>query len=208
MVNSVEKTQLSYFISPASCDFRDEGQKRLTDIDFHALSLEEDIGMFRLSDAYHQFVLDMQADIPFLIWLLENPKSALALPGKVDLYGHDCIHLLLNRGKSNFDEAFVIGFTMGNASDAKEHHLKIFHTFATKFYPPMYRFNRYHMKSFELGVRYGQKICHKDINNVNFKLYGETKIQTLRDSLGISLEDLQQLCHQEKLWIQMEAVWS
>ncbi len=208
MVASVNKTKLSHLSSLASLESDAHQQKQLTDVDFHALSLEDDIGMFKLSDAYRQFVLDMQADIPFLIWLLENPKSALALPGNVDLYGHDCIHLLLNRGKSNFDEAFVIGFTMGNASDAKERHLKIFHTFATKFYPPMYRFNRYHMKSFDLGVRYGQGLCHKDINNVNFKLYGETTIQTLRDSLGISLEDLQQLCHQEKLWIQMEAVWS
>lgn len=48
------------------------------------------------------------------MWLLENPDSPLPFAGKIDLYRHDCLHLLLERGLSVEDEAFVVGFTMGN----------------------------------------------------------------------------------------------
>lgn len=178
----------------------------IDDINFHTLSLHDDISQFSLKEAYSKFVLDLQGDIPLIIWLLENPNSVFALPGKVDLYGHDCIHLLLNRGKSNFDEAFVIGFTMGNSSELKEHHLNIFRMFATKLYPAKFRFNRFHIKSFELGLAFGDSLETKNINQINFDLYSDSKIQTLRDSLGICLEELQHICYAERLWVQLEAL--
>ncbi len=56
---------------------------------------------------------DPASSIPFLVWLLENLASPIALPGKIDLYCHDCLHVLLNKGFSLEDEAFVVGFTMG-----------------------------------------------------------------------------------------------
>lgn len=180
--------------------------KDISEINFHTLGINDDIAAFSLKQGYDAFVLDLQGDIPFLIWLLENPDSALALPGKVDLYGHDCIHLLLNRGKSNFDEAFVIGFTMGNSPDVNELHLKIFRTFATRFYPPKFRFNKYHMKSFELGFEYGNSLEYKNINLINFDLYAGTPIKTLRDSLGINLEDLKNFTRVERIWTQQEAL--
>ena len=178
----------------------------IDEINFHQLSLHDDIGQCSLKEAYSHFVLDLQGDIPLIIWLLENPQSVFALPGKVDLYGHDCIHLLLNRGKSNFDEAFVIGFTMGNCTELKDHHLKIFRMFATKLYPSKFRFNRYHMKSFELGLAYGESLETKNINQINFDMYSESKVQTLRESLGINLEELKNVCYAERLWVQLEAL--
>ena len=50
-------------------------------------------------------------DIPWLVRLFENPASALAFPGAINLARHDAIHVLLGRGLRNQDEAFVIGFT-------------------------------------------------------------------------------------------------
>ena len=50
--------------------------------------------------------------IPFVIWLLENPNSLLTLPGKISLRHHDYLHVLLDRGISPQNEAFLIGFTM------------------------------------------------------------------------------------------------
>ena len=67
-----------------------------------------------LREALQSMGGDPPSSIPFLLWLLENPDSPIALPGKIDLYRHDCLHLLLDRGFSLYDEAFVVGFTMGN----------------------------------------------------------------------------------------------
>ena len=57
-----------------------------------------------------------QEDIPFIIKLVENPKYDVGLfAGYVDLFTHDCIHVLLGRGLLIKDEAFVIGYTMGSS---------------------------------------------------------------------------------------------
>lgn len=45
-----------------------------------------------LHDAVQQLMIDSQADTPSMIWLLEHPHSLIALPGKIDLYRHDCLH--------------------------------------------------------------------------------------------------------------------
>ncbi|MBE9193150.1 hypothetical protein IQ230_22925 [Gloeocapsopsis crepidinum LEGE 06123] len=71
-----------------------------------------------LRDAVQQLSIDNQADIPFMVWLVEHPHSPIALPGKISLYGHDSLHAILNRGHSLTDEVFVGGFTMGNTTQA------------------------------------------------------------------------------------------
>jgi hypothetical protein len=38
-----------------------------------------------------------QADVPWQIWLFENPDSPIALPGSITLFNHDCLHILLDR---------------------------------------------------------------------------------------------------------------
>ena len=74
-------------------------------------------------EKYHKFcdvsTTVNQGDIPFIIWLFENPKSWFHLNGACDLKKHDMIHVLLECDQSNADEAFVIGFTMGNDKNIK-----------------------------------------------------------------------------------------
>ena len=57
--------------------------------------------------------------IPKVIQLLENPKSPLPFPGQITLENHDCLHVLFDIGFSLADEAFIVGFTMGNDSQTK-----------------------------------------------------------------------------------------
>ncbi len=45
-----------------------------------------------LHDAVQQLAINDQADIPFIVWLVENPHSLIALPSKISLYGHDSFH--------------------------------------------------------------------------------------------------------------------
>lgn len=123
-------------------------------------------------------------DIPWIVRLLENPQSSFALPGKITLYNHDCLHILLNRGFNLTDEAFVIGFTMGNALKTNWFHLLIFKFFSRFIYPRDYRFNREHLKAFDLGVFWGKKIIKKNINQIDFQQYENKTVDELRYTLG------------------------
>lgn len=57
----------------------------------------EELEVLTLHDAYLTLAGDPPSKIPFFVWLFENPRSPLALPGKIDLYQHDCLHLLLKK---------------------------------------------------------------------------------------------------------------
>ena len=67
-----------------------------------------------------------QKDVSWLVWLIENPKSPFHLHGAATLHDHDHIHVLLRREQANDDEAFVIGFTMGNDDRIKLWEVKLF----------------------------------------------------------------------------------
>jgi hypothetical protein len=175
-------------------EVKDQGIK-----DLSGMTAEDDIGGLRLGEAYRSFVKDEEAGIPVQVWLLENPSSPIALPGSVNLYGHDCIHLLLNRGMSNFDEAFVIGFTMGNCERVEERHLSIFKLFSRFFYPSVFRFRELHLRAFDLGVMYGRKLEYKNIHLEDFDLYIDLKIKDLRHKFGILQDELSTLWKAERI---------
>lgn len=133
---------------------------------------------------------DPPLSIPFLVRLLENPASPIALPGKINLYSHDCLHILLNRGQSLHDEAFVVGFTMGNDEQTNWVHLLIFKVFSLCFYPPKYRFNQEHLKVFDLGVTYGRAVKVKNLNQLDFSHYQTQPLEIVQRQLGIDSEIL------------------
>ena len=114
---------------------------------------------------------DNQDAIPWSVWLFENPKSPFAFPGHVDLFNHDCIHILLGRGILPQDEAFVIGFTMGNREFTKTWHHKTFRWIANKLYKPPYQFNDDHLKVYDLGFKSGQATYRKNLNLLDFRYY-------------------------------------
>lgn len=167
-----------------------------------ALTADLDIGCMKLGDAYQKFVKDQQVDIPLSIWLIENPNSPISLPGSVDLRGHDCIHLLLNRGMSLFDEAFVIGYTMGNCENIGRHHISIYKLFSKICFPKAYQFNSFHLKAFDLGFLYGQKVTPKNIHKVNFDHYSDQLVSDIRLQLGINLMEVHCLWTAERILLE------
>ncbi|MEO1404387.1 MAG: hypothetical protein AAFV72_24485 [Cyanobacteria bacterium J06635_1] len=76
-----------------------------------------------LQEANERLNLNEPGEIPLIIRLFENPESPIALPGNISLYGHDCLYILFNRGISLADEAFIIGFTMGNDTKTRQLHV-------------------------------------------------------------------------------------
>jgi hypothetical protein len=122
-----------------------------------------------------------QADVPWQIWLLENPDSPIALPGAITLFNHDCLHILLDRcGFSNDDEAFIIGFTMGNDWQTQGCHIVIFKVLSLTFYPKKYCFTWVQMRSFDLGYKLGRKHVIKNLNHLNFEPYLDKSISEVR----------------------------
>lgn len=158
-------------------------------------SLESNIfkkqGDKKLDNAYQEMNGDAPSKIPFLVWLLENPASPLPFPGKIDLYRHDCLHLLLERGFSLEDEAFVVGFTMGNDPYTKWFHITLFKLISSRFYPRKFRFNKTHLLMFDFGFVYGSQVITKELNTFDFHIYENQTISKIRQDLGIDIYAIQ-----------------
>ena len=151
----------------------------------------------KLQEALEVFQRDgnKQSEIPWLIRLIENPASPVALPGKISLFNHDCIHVLLERGKSGQDEAFVIGFTMGSEPKTNWLHILIFKLFAHFLYPRAYRLNFHQLKVFDLAFSYARKRQVKNVSHIRFAHsdYQKCSVSELRDWVGIPQQDLNRL---------------
>lgn len=157
----------------------------------HHGDFSDTLDYLTLNQAYQLIGGDPPSQIPFLVWLLENPDSPLALPGSIYLKEHDFIHLLLKRGFSSDDEAYVLGFTMGNDSRTKKWHLFIFQLFSLYLYPQKYRFSQNDMKAFEQGFLLGKKLSIQNLNQIAFQPYLDRNLSEIRVSLGIAIASQQ-----------------
>ena len=126
-----------------------------------------------------------QGQIHWFVWLLENPSSPISLTGAVDLYNHDIIHILLNRGMEVKDEAMVIGFTMGNSKSTSSWVRWLFEFCARYLYPEGYAFDDETLLEFERGYAYGYT---RPKRNIHLAQFDERKtVATLRKEWGIKL---------------------
>lgn len=166
-----------------------------------SLTLDNNIEWMSLEDAYSLFFKEKLVHLPFSIWLLENPDSPISFPGSINLENHDYIHILLNRGISIFDEAFVVGYTMGNCNHIKNIHINTYKVLSKWLYPNDYKFDSVHLKVFDLGFMYGQKVHFKDIHLVEFSHHASQTVQEVRVSLGIDFSEVYQLWNAEKVLI-------
>lgn len=155
-----------------------------TPLQLHSLSLQE---------AYQSFGGDCQSQIPWIVRCFENPASPFALSGNITLHDHDCLHILLNRGKTIQDEAFVVGFTMGNASQTTWLDVLIFKVVSRFLYPASYRFDRACLKVFDIGFWYGRRSKVKNLNQLDFTVYYSTSVDDFRRSLGITPQELRDI---------------
>jgi hypothetical protein len=140
---------------------------------------------WKLGAALQALEGDDSASIPFMVRLLENPSSCLALPGSIDLYRHDCLHLLLGKGFSLDDEAYVVGFTMGNDPATNWLHLAIFRFCSWLLYPKPYRFSWRHFRAFREGVALGRSLPVTHLNRHDFRSREEQTLASLRAAFGL-----------------------
>ena len=129
-----------------------------------------------------------QKDISWLVWLIENPKSPFHLHGAATLHDHDHIHVLLRRGQGTDDEAFVIGFTMGNDDRTKSWESKLFKFISRWLYPKGERFTKKQLKIFDSGFKYGQSKLnlYKRIGEFDWdKMDKNTPLDEVKKSFGV-----------------------
>tara|TARA_Y100000593_G_C4319346_1_gene342852 strand:+ start:105 stop:725 length:621 start_codon:yes stop_codon:yes gene_type:complete len=132
-----------------------------------------------------------QDDIPLIIRLVENPcyRTSKIFTGAVDLFAHDCIHILLGRGVLPKDEAFVIGYTMGSSKKMKRWRRNLFMFISKYLYPKEYAFGEEERFVFNLGVNAG-RLCDKDLTEVNFIEYMNAEVSYARVDCGVDLDML------------------
>ena len=129
---------------------------------------------------------DLPNAIPLIVRLLENPASPIALPGSIDLFGHDCFHVLLGRGFSAEDEAFVVGFSMGTDEVCHGWHVAVFKWVAQWLYPRVYRLNRSQLAVFDRGFDYGRSLRCRNLHRLNWRSLVDSSIAALRDQYGLA----------------------
>jgi hypothetical protein len=140
---------------------------------------------FSLNQALAAFGGDQPGQIPWLVRLFENPASPLPFPAKIDLYAHDCLHVLFSRGMSLEDEAFVVGFTLGNDDRTQSWHVALFKFVSSHLYPAPYRFRKEDWPAFDWGVRCGRAAPIRNMNRLNFQYYQGQPVSLLRRWFGL-----------------------
>ncbi|MBW4532351.1 MAG: hypothetical protein KME09_00255 [Pleurocapsa minor HA4230-MV1] len=141
------------------------------------------------------------SEIPFVVWLLENPQSTISLPGRISLEDHDYLHLLLDCDMSSAGEAFVIGSCMGSDPDTKKIHILIFKFFAKYVYPQAYRLSKEDLAKFDRGFSYGKYLYCKNkiaLNTIkSFDCQKKYSVEQIRSYLEINLEEQRNIMSDE-----------
>ncbi|MCV6574661.1 MAG: hypothetical protein OIF58_02910 [Cohaesibacter sp.] len=123
--------------------------------------------------------------IPAIVRLLENPSSPYHLAGPASLGVHDILHTVLGRGLLQQDEAFVIGYSVGNSENAKALDRLLFMEMATKLYRKPFRFSETDALVFDLAFDVGMKAKKKNIHKMDPASILDMPLGEARAFLGV-----------------------
>jgi hypothetical protein len=141
---------------------------------------------------------DAADGVPWVVRALENPTSPIALPGAVDLFAHDCIHVLLGRGLLAQDEAFVLGFTMGSARGLRNWHVALFKRCAGLLYREPFRFSQLDAEVFAFAVQAARQSGALPLADVVFPSVFEHPLHQVRARLGLKVDALSAIYADER----------
>jgi hypothetical protein len=150
-----------------------------------------------LRNAYESLmsVGNSQAEVPLVVRLAENPEynfSGLGFfKGRVTLEQHDYIHIILGRGLTLMDEAFVIGFTMGSTDRVSTHEANLFDWINHILYPKPYRFTEEGRQVFKDAVALGYVSDCKPLDTVDFHPMLDWPLRKIREEIHLEVDLLQ-----------------
>lgn len=139
--------------------------------------------------------------IPLIVRLFENPNFNFLniFPGAVTLEQHDIIHIILGRGLLPRDEAFVLGYTMGETKKSSQTRAKIFSWIASILYPAPYRFGAVERAIFLEGFMAGQQ-GNTDLQHIDFEPCMDMTVEMLRRYLKVDTQLLLMCYYHEYLY--------
>ncbi len=136
-----------------------------------------------------------QDEVPLIVKLTENPKFHFGglgfFKGRVTLQQHDYIHILLGRGLTLMDEAFVIGFTMGSTDRVSSSEQNLFGMINQLLYPKAYRFKEDGMKVFHDAVALAYVSDCLPLEEVDFEALLDLALRDVRKAVGLEVDLLQ-----------------
>ena len=127
--------------------------------------------------------------MPLLVRILENPASPFPLAGPTSIFDHDCIHVVLGRGLLQQDEGFVIGYSVGNASDSSALDRLLFRDLSA-LYPKPYTFMDNDLISFDHGFDCGASSSLRDMHLFPFSECVNRTIGSVRKELALCRRQL------------------
>jgi hypothetical protein len=142
-----------------------------------------------------------EVGIPKEVRLFEDPMSTIALPGAVSLAWHDAIHILLGRGLLDQDEAFVVGFTMGNSSSFRNEDAVTLRNAFSHSYPEPFRVHGKKLLAFDLGIEAGRGMGVQDIAKHEGCFSNSATLREWRDHFGITEDSLRAVYARESMMI-------
>ena len=150
-----------------------------------------------LRDAYTSLMSigNSQDEVPLIVRLAENPDfhfSGLGFfKGRVTLEQHDFIHIILGRGLTLMDEAFVIGFTMGSSDRCSTHEANLFSFINQILYPKPYRFTPEGTQVFKDAVAIGYISDCTPLDSVDFHPMLDWPLRKVREAIRLETDLLQ-----------------
>lgn len=142
-----------------------------------------DNGHMTLREVYSSLPGLLPSQIPLIVRLIENPRSPIAFTGAVNLFNHDCIHILIGRGLLPQDEAFVIGYTMGTSKTIPAWQVYLFRHITRHIYRPPYNFADEDLEVFDLGLSVGKRCSVERIYQFDFHAWMDIPLDALRSML-------------------------
>jgi multidrug transporter EmrE-like cation transporter len=153
----------------------------------------------RLGEVYDTMPRAPSGPVPWYLTLFENPHSPLALPGSVDRFGRDCIHLLLGRGLTRQDEAFVMGFSLGASGGCSRWREALFRFCARRLYQGPYRFSELHCQVFDFAAQAARRVGVAPLHRTVFHLLLHRRLGQLREAFRIDTTKLYLLYDAERV---------
>jgi hypothetical protein len=133
-----------------------------------------------------------QGEVPLIVRLAENPEyhfSGLGFfKGRVTLEQHDFIHIILGRGLTLMDEAFVIGFTMGSTDRVSTHEANLFDWINHILYPKPYRFTAEGRQVFKDAVALGYISDCTPLDTVDFHPMLDWPLRKIREAIHLEVD--------------------
>lgn len=136
-----------------------------------------------------------QDEVPLIVRLAENPEyhfSGLGFfKGRVTLEQHDFIHIILGRGLTLMDEAFVLGFTMGSTDRVSTQEANLFNWINQILYPKPYRFTPEGTQVFKDAVALAYVSDCTPLDAVDFAPMLDWPLRRIRGAINLEVDLLQ-----------------